>query len=265
MVYSKNCEVMKMEYTIKELAELSGISTRTLRYYDQINLLSPARAPSNGYRIYSQNEVDLLQQILFFRELGVPLEEIGHILSAPDYDKAKALEGHLYALTQKKEQLEALIHNVSKTLTTLKGETAMTDKEKFEGFKQKLIRDNETAYGKEIRTQYGDDAIDASNAKTQNMSQEQWKAAEELNQLIHKNLRLACEQGDAGSELAQKVCDLHRQWLCMFWQDGAYSKEKHLGLAQMYCADERFKQYYETAAPGGAKFLLEALKIYCGK
>ena len=80
-----------MEYTIKKLAGLSGVSTRTLRYYDEIGLLKPARVASNGYRIYGQAQVDLLQQILFYRALEVPLEEIRRMLSDSSFDRRRAL------------------------------------------------------------------------------------------------------------------------------------------------------------------------------
>ena len=129
-----------MDYTINELSKISGISARALRYYDQIGLLVPERISSNGYRIYSGNEVDILQQILFYRELGVSLDEIKKLINAPDYDKEKSLLIHLDALLNKQEQIEVLINNVRKTIESLKGVTVMSDKEKFEGFEKKIIR-----------------------------------------------------------------------------------------------------------------------------
>ena len=242
---------------------MSGVSTRTLRYYDQIGLLCPKRVSSNGYRIYGETEVDLLQQILFYRDLGVTLEEIGHILKDPKYDKNKALEGHLSALLLRKNQIERLINNVTKTISSLKGEIIMSDNEKFEGFKQKMIDDNEAKYGKEIREKYGDSDVDDSNAKLMNMSKEQMQEAEELRTECENLLKIAFEKGDPASDEAQKACDLHRQWICIFWKDGMYSKEAHKGLAEMYVADERFSAYYDKVAPGCARFLQDAINIYC--
>ena len=109
-----------MEYTINELSKISGISTRTLRYYDQIGLLVPPRLSSSGYRIYGENEVDTLEQILFYRELGVSLGEIKKLLNSPDYDKETSLQNHLSELVQKKNRIEALIDNVSETIQSLK-------------------------------------------------------------------------------------------------------------------------------------------------
>lgn len=252
-----------MEYTVNELAKISGVSVRTLHYYDQIGLLHPLRVEENGYRIYGTAEVDHLQQILFYRELGMPLKKIRDILNMPDLDKEKLLEEQLTALLERKKQIEVLIKNIKKTICTLKGETTMSDKEKFEGFKKKMIEDNEAVYGKELRERYGDEAVDASNAKVADMSEAQWKNAQELSDLINQTLKEAFELGDPASEIAQKACDLHRQWLCMFWKDGTYSKEAHKALADGYVADERFTAYYDKIAAGCTKFLRDAIHIYC--
>ena len=254
---------MKKQYTVHELAVISGVSVRTLHYYDQLGLLHPMCVAENGYRIYGSKEVDKLQQILFYRELKVPLKKIKDIMNAPDYDKAKELEGQLQQLLLQKEQLELLIQNMQKTISTLKGESVMSDVEKFEGFKQKLINENETAYGKEIRDRYGDEKIDSFNAKIKGMSREQWEKAQELSELILVTLKEAFEQGDPAGELAQKACDLHRQWLCMFWKEGTYSKEAHKALADGYVADERFRAYYDKIAPGCTEFFRNAIDIYC--
>lgn len=250
-----------MEYSINQLAKLAGVSTRALRYYDEIELLTPRRISTNGYRVYGKKEVDLLQQILFYRELGVSLDEIKRIVWSKEYDGIAALQGHLSALIAKKEQIELLIINVEKTIASAKGETKMSDKDKFAGFKQKLIDENEKQYGKEIREKYGDDIINASNAKVMGLTAEQYERVQELSRLINDSLKVAYEQGDPSSELAQKVCALHKEWLGYFWN--FYSKEAHISLVQTYVDDPRFKKYYDAIAVGCAEFLLEAMKIYC--
>lgn len=250
-----------MEYSINKLAKLAEVSTRTLRYYDEIKLLSPRRISSNGYRVYGQKEVDLLQQILFYRELGVPLDEIKNIIWSEDYDGIAALQGHLSALKAKKEQIELLISNVEKTIAASKGEITMSDKEKFEGFKQKMLDENEKQYGKEIREKFGDVIVDASNAKIMGLTAEQYEKVQELSYQINDSLKTAFEQGDPSSALAQKVCALHKEWLGYFWNH--YSKEAHLGLAQTYVDDPRFRKYYDAIAVGCAEFLRDAIKIYC--
>ena len=132
-----------MEYTVNKLSKLAGISARTLRYYDEIGILKPARINSSGYRIYGQSEVNLLQQILFYKELGMPLENIKDIITDPTFDGNQALIEHHHKLLEKRKQLDLLILNIEKTIASVKGEIKMTDKEKFEGFKEKMINDNE--------------------------------------------------------------------------------------------------------------------------
>lgn len=255
----------KMEYTVNKLAKLSGVSARTLRYYDEIDLLKPKRVSSNGYRIYGEDQVNMLQQILFYRELGISLDEIKEIISASSFNREKALETHLTALTEKKQQLETMIENVIKTMAAMKGETIMSDKEKFKGFKKKVIEENENKYGKEIRGKYGDEAVDGSNARVAGMTEEQWKKQEDLSKQINETLKEAMKTGDPEGELAQEVCDMHREWICMFWKEGMYSKEAHKGLGEMYVCDERFKAYYDKIGEGAAEFLRDALNLYCIK
>lgn len=251
-----------MEYTVKKLAQMAGVSTRTLRYYDEVGILKPAKINSSGYRIYGQAEVDRLQQILFYRELGVSLNIIKDIVKAPSFDAEKALREHREKLLKKREQLDLLISNVDKTIASTEGRTTMTDKEKFVGFKQKLVDDNEKKYGKEIREKYGDEVVDKSNKKMLNMTQEEYDKITRLGNEVIKTLHAAFQTGDPASELAQKAADLHRQWLSFYWD--SYTKEAHVGVTQMYVDDERFTAYYDEKQPGTATFLRDAVLIYTG-
>ncbi|MCL2574430.1 MAG: MerR family transcriptional regulator [Defluviitaleaceae bacterium] len=249
-----------MEYTVNKLAKIAGISTRTLRYYDQLGLLCPERANDNGYRAYGQKEVDRLQHILFYRELGVPLDDIKKILSEGEFDGAAALEGHLVALCTKRRQLDILIFNVEKSILAMKGEIDMNDNEKFEGFVENVIKENEAAYGEEIRGKYGDAMIDASNEKLRGMDAEEFALAEKLSDEVNDALAAAFATGDIKGELARKAVELHKQWLCVYWR--TYSKEAHVGVAQMYADDERFMAYYDRIAVGCAVFLRDAVVDY---
>lgn len=251
-----------MEYTVQKLGKMAGVSTRTLRYYDEIGILKPARINSSGYRIYGQAEVDRLQQILFYRELGVSLENVREIVSAPSFDGLKALREHRGKLLDKRNQLDLLIANVDKTIALTEGRITMTDKEKFEGFKQKMIDDNEKKYGKEIRAKYGDDVVNQSNKKVKEMTEEQHAEVEKLGADVINTLKAAFATGDPAGELAQKAADLHRQWLSYYWP--SYSREAHAGVAQMYVDDERFTAYYDKEQPGTAAFLRDAVLIYTG-
>jgi DNA-binding transcriptional MerR regulator len=251
-----------VEYTVQKLGSLAGVSTRTLRYYDEIGILKPARINSSGYRIYGQAEVDLLQQILFYRELGVDLDSIKKIVTSPSFDGSKALREHREKLLEKKEQLELLITNVDKTIAMTEGKRNMSNKEKFEGFKKKMIDDNEKQYGKEIREKYGKEKVEKSNAKVMNMTEQQHEEVTVLAEQLHSTLAEAFKTGDPASEMAQKAAELHKQWLTFYWSE--YSKEAHSGLAQMYVDDERFTAYYDKEQPGTAKFLRDAILIFTG-
>lgn len=249
-----------MEYTVQKLGDLAGISTRTLRYYDKIGILKPARKNASGYRIYGTAEVDKLQQILFYRELGMALEEIKKIVNDPAFDGSAALKEHRGQLLEKRRQLDLLIHNVEKTISAAEGMSKMADTEKFEGFKRTLIEENEKQYGKEVRKKYGDGTIDKSNAKMLNMSQGQYEEFTHLGNRVLDALAEACQTGDPAGPLAQKAAELHKRWLMFTWP--AYSKEAHAGLAQMYVDDPRFSAYYDNIQPGAAEFLRDAIHIY---
>lgn len=252
-----------MEYTVQKLGKLAGVSTRTLRYYDEIGILKPARINSSGYRIYGEAEVDRLQQILFYRELGVSLESIKDIVTAPSFDGAAALREHREKLLEKRNQLDVLIANVDKTIALTEGRIKMSNKEKFEGFKKKMVDDNEKKYGKEIREKYGNDTVEKSNAKLMNMTEEQYAEVTSLEAEIKSTLAEAFKNGNPASDIAQKAAELHKRWLTYYWNE--YSKEAHAGLAQMYVEDERFKAYYDKEQPGIAEFLRDAILIYTGE
>ncbi|WP_226036833.1 MerR family transcriptional regulator [Aquibacillus saliphilus] len=249
-----------MEYTVQKLGKLAGISTRTLRYYHQIGLLVPSRINSSGYRIYSQAEVDQLQQILFYKQLGVSLDAIKRIITDPSFNSTHALYDHREKLLTKREELDKMISTVNKTLDNREGRTTMTDKEKFEGLKQKMIDENEKEFGKEIRKTYGDAQVDKSNQKMKGMTQEQFERAEKLGEEVLVTLSEAFETKDPSSDLARKTADLHRQWISLYWN--SYTKEAHAGVAQLYVDDERFTAFYDKDQPGKAAFLRDAIHIY---
>lgn len=252
-----------MEYTIQKLANLAGISTRTLRYYDEIGLLKPAKMNSSGYRIYGGKEVNRLQQIMFYRELGIPLETIKEIISNPNFDEKAALQSHLQYLLDKKAQIELLIENVHKTIANKEGGKEMSDQEKFIGFKKQLIEENEKKYGKEIRERYGADTVTASNKKLNDMAETEYNEANKLVEEINIALREAMKTGNPESDQAQKLARMHKEWLSYYWHQ--YSEEAHRGLAQMYVDDERFKAYYDKIELGAAQFLCDAIFAFTKK
>jgi len=168
-----------VEYTVKKLAQLANVSSRTLRYYDEMDLLKPCHINASGYRIYGEKEVDALQQILFYRSMGLKLNDIKDILDHPDFNISTALAEHHQRLLLRRNQINQLISTVEKSIAHNKGEKKMSNKEKFEGFKKEKLVQNEAEFGKEIRGQYGDETVEASNMKFGNMSEEDYKKMKE--------------------------------------------------------------------------------------
>ncbi|WP_413091272.1 MerR family transcriptional regulator [Terribacillus sp. 179-K 1B1 HS] len=250
-----------MIYTVQKLAELAGVSKRTLRYYDQIDLLRPAEINASGYRIYTEKEVDLLQQILFYRELEVDLDTIKSIIHSPGFDRKKALEEHRDSLLKEQERIRMLLGNVEKSIHAMERKVRMTDNEKFTGFKEKKIAENEALYGEEIREAYGEQTVEAANQKFRGLSEEQYKKMQEVERCLFEKLKSAMQQGDPAGQEAMRVAELHREWLSFTWPD--YSKEAHAHLAEMYVQDDRFTVYYDDkAGNGAAHFLRDCIEHY---
>lgn len=249
-----------MEYSIKSLAKMAGISTRTLRYYDEIGLLKPLKINSSGYRIYGDKELDILQQILFYKALELPLEQIKQIITSKDFDSKKALYEHKNNILKKQEELNRLLINVERTICSLEGGIEMSAEEKFEGFKKKMIQENEDKYGKEIREKYGEEKVKESYAKFGKLTKEQIKEVEAVGEKVNNTLKGAMIDGNPKSEKAKEVVKLHKKWLSFF---GDYQVQAHLGLGQMYVDDERFTAYYDNAAgEGAAVFLRDSIAAY---
>ena len=251
-----------MCYTVNELARLSGLTPRALRYYDSIGLLRPARDRANDYRRYTAAEVDRLQQILLYREMGLPLEEIRRILDAPDFNQAGALREHLSRLLIQRQRVEELIQTVSRTLDSLEGGTVMNDQEKFEGMKQRAIQENESAYGQEVREKFGDQVVDLVNRRFGHMREEDWNQMKEEETGYLEALRRAVAAGDCEGRDAQEACRLHRSWLLHYWTPEMLTPQSHQDLVAMYCQDERFQTYYEKVAPGCAEFFGRAVRAF---
>lgn len=248
-----------MEYTVKELAELSGVTPRTLRWYDRLGLLKPGRTTEAGYRLYGPEEVDRLQQILFYRELGLPLAQIRDILDAPGFDRQGALQSHLSALRQRRERLDELIGTVERTLLQEKGEISMSDQEKFEGFKRERAEENDRLYGAEARQRYGAGPVEASRKNWMGLSQEEYQRWESLDRQLREGLAAAVGAGEdpAGPEGARLV-RLHLEWLRILTPDCDDARQR--GLAELYVEDPRFTAYYDGEVPGCARFLRDAVQ-----
>lgn len=249
---------------INELAKISGVSTRTLRYYDEIGLLRPAQKSDGGYRLYSQHEIDLLQQILFYRALGMKLAQIKKMIYREDFHVMSALQSHRQKLHDKRAELDTLINTVEQTIQSIEEGITMSNEEKFQGFKKEQLRQNEEKYGEEIRRKYGNEAVETSNKQWMDMSEEQYENMQALEHALFERLQEAMEENDATSPLAQEVAELHKRWLLFSWKE--YTPNMHAGLAEMYTADERFTAYYdERVKTGATQFLADCIIAYTKK
>lgn len=247
-----------MEYTINNVAKMVGVSSRTLRYYDEIGLVKPKRISTNGYRIYGLKEIDKLKQVLFYKEMGVPLDEIQRIVSSKDFDGLSSLKDHLENLLAQRNQLDNQISNVVSTIKAMKGEVILSDEKNFYEQVKNLVDENELKYGEEVRSKHGNDTMDRSNSKLSSMTKGEFLRIEKLTNELNETLRLAVKEGNKDSPLAGRVYELHKEWLCFYWSD--YSKEAHLGVTQMYVDDPRFFSYYENIAPGSAVYLRDVVR-----
>lgn len=249
----------KQSHTVKELADLSGVSVRTLHYYDEIGLLVPDRNES-GYRVYGREQVARLQAILAMRACALPLGEIRSLLSAADSDGKRALMAHLQRLQAQRNDVDEAMRRTREALSLMEGMEAMDDKNKFEELKLKSVETFEATYGQKARALYGDEAIDGANQKFLAMGEDAWSAKELLEKAIIAQLKVAMASGDPASAASRELAGMHTAWIQMHWADGTYSTKAHRGLAQGYLADDRFKAYYDSAAGEGAtEFLVKAL------
>ena len=260
---STDQEVMPM-YTIKELAQLAGVSARTLRWYDKIGLLKPAAVNDAGYRFYGEREVDLLQQILFYRERGMELKNIRRIIYEDDFDIMAAMEEHLRDLQEQRARIDALIGLVQRSVISMKGEDKMSDAEKFAAFKENVVKKHEEMYGAEARGKYGDKEVDDAQKKILDMSEADYERFQSLGKEIRKRLEEAVRAGiSPQSEEGERIVTLHKEWLGMTWK--RYTEEAHKAVANTYISDERFKIYYDREVPGCAEFLEKAVRYKIGE
>lgn len=238
-----------MTMKVKEVADLVGISVRTLHHYDEIGLLTPEETTESGYRLYSDDNLETLQQILFFKELGFPLKKIKEIIDNPSFDRQEALVLHRKMLLEKRSRLDKVISTIDKTIQHSKGEIQMTNKEKFEGFDF-----SQNPYEQEARERWGNEAVDKANKAASSMTKEK---QEEYNAIYRKLAMLRNDSPE--SEQAQEAI---QEWYNYLQNFGHYSLDAFKGLGQMYVDDERFTKNIDQFGEGLAKFMCDAMAVY---
>jgi len=251
-------------YTVKQLARLSGVSIRTLHHYDTIGLLKPAFTGENRYRYYGREELLRLQDILFHRELGVPLREIGKLLDLQGRDRAAVLAGHREWLDQRIKRSRQLLRTVDRTIAELNGEGTMDDKDLYKGFAPEKQAEYEDwlvdAYGEGMRH-----TIEASKALWTGKSEEAVRAALAKGEEAEAELAARFHAGvGADARELEPMFDRHRQWISSMWGREC-AREGYGGMADMYLAHPDFRTRFDKRGEGFTDWLTTAMKAYAAR
>ncbi|MDO8670513.1 MAG: MerR family transcriptional regulator [Dehalococcoidia bacterium] len=244
-----------MAFTVKTVADMAGVSVRTLHHYDHIGLLKPAAVSCSGYRLYSEAELEGLQQVLFFRELDFGLHDIKDILDCPGFDRREALVAHKQLLLEKQNRLARLISSVDSTIEAIERGTEMDKGSMFEGFDAA----KEEEYRKEVRERWGNKKVDESIRRTSRYLKADWAViGVESNEI---NQAMASLMGsDPGDPEVQK-------WIGKWYRlinDRYYTMTPDIfrGLGDGYVGDSRFTAFYDKVKPGLAMFMRDAMHVY---
>ena len=244
-----------MKYTVKQLAKLAGVTTRTLHYYDEIGLLRPESHGDNGYRYYGNEAILRLQQILFFRELDFSLDQIKAIIDRPDFDMLRALESHKRALSERVERIHHLIHTVDQTILHLQGEIVMAQKDFYTGFDE----EKQKGYADEATRRWGNTAASSQQRWEESSREQKNEILAELHD-ISEGVAAHMEQGPEGPEVQYWIERWHKAINAHFYD---CSLEIFESLGHMYVEDPAFTETYEKIRPGMAAFMEKAMVHYC--
>jgi DNA-binding transcriptional MerR regulator len=242
-------------YKVQKLAEIAGVSVRTLHHYDQIGLLKPGIRSEAGYRMYGEAELLRLQQILFFKELDFPLKEIGAILDKPGFDVLEALSYHKKMIEEKLSRTSRLLRTIDTTIQKITEENVMKNEDElFEGFSKK----QQEEYEKEARERWGDDKVAESKERTKNWSKEKFKDIADQQNAIPAALASKMHL-DAGHPDVQKIIQQHFDLIGQFY---TVTPEIYRGLGELYTTDDRFREFYDKHKPGMADFMKSAMNYF---
>jgi DNA-binding transcriptional MerR regulator len=244
-----------MGYPVGKVAELAGVTVRTLHHYDEIGLLSPGERTSAGYRRYGERDLERLEQILYYRELGFPLEEIAAILDDPAADAGTHLRRQHRLLTERVERLQKMVTAVEYAMEARQMGIQLTPEERFEVFGE----NDPEQYAAEAEQRWGEtDAYRESQRRAQRYTKEDWLAIQAEAARTTESLAAALRSGaPADGAEAMDLAEAHRRHISRWFYDCGYDMQK--GLAEMYIGDERYRATYEGAAPGLAEYLRDAI------
>ncbi len=242
-----------MQWSIQDIARLSGTTSRTLRHYDDIGLLPPSSIGSNGYRYYDEAALTRLQRILMLRELGLGLPAIAEVL-AGQTDDARALVAHLHWLEQERERVERQIASVTTTIRKLEGGEQLMAEEMLDGF-------DHTVYKDEVEQRWGADAYATGDRWWRGLGVDGQAAFQAEDKAISGGLAAAYAAGTPADDAeVQALIARHYNWVSAGWGSNAPSAEAYLGLGDMYVADPRFAQHY--GGPEAAQYVRDAMGVY---
>ncbi len=243
-----------MAYTVGEVARLAGITKRTLHHYDGIGLLRPSGRSAAGYRLYDHRDLERLQEVLFFRELGFSLDEIEEALTDPGDDRGEALRRQRGLLMRRIEHLQLMIAAIDKALKADKEGTTMADNDMFEVFGDF----DPKRYESEVEARWSGPALDESKRRTSRYKKDEWRRAiAEMDDLSKAFAQLKLRGVPADSDEAMEAAERHRLHIDTWFYP--CSREMHAGLGEMYVQDERFTAYWNGFAEDLAPYVRDAI------
>jgi DNA-binding transcriptional MerR regulator len=251
-----------MALQVKEVSELAGVSVRTLHHYDAIGLLIPSSITAAGYRIYTERDLERLQQIMFFKEIGFSLQEVKEVLESPGFDRTKALQAHRELLLEKRERIDRMIRTVDNTIQSIEGGKNMTKHTMFDGFDRNIIKDQQEKYGEEARQKYGKLIVEASEARINGYSDSKLASIQDSIGDVYSRIASRMDHGPADPQVQEGVKDWHHLISDNFYD---CTIEIFRGLGDLYVDDKRFTANIDKNKPGFAQFLKEAMHIYCDR
>ena len=244
------------KYTVRQLAKLAGVSVRTLHHYDEIGLLKPAHRSEKGYRYYGRDELLLLQQIMFYRELDISLKDIAELIESSSYDALESLDRHRIQLQQRGKAIDKLLQTIDKTINAMKNENNMiTDEELYEGFSKEEIADMRN----EVAERWGADELLNSEKRVRHMGKDKWNEVKQEAEDIAKQFAAVADLPPADTAVQQVVLR-HYRHISMFYE---VSAERYSGLGKLYVDDPRFTVFYDKHRPGLSVFINEAIHVFC--
>lgn len=250
-------------YKVKEVAEMVGISVRTLHHYDEIGLLKPETVTSAGYRLYSDKDLEKLQQILFFKELDFDLKKIKEILNDHNFDRKRALELHKKLLVKKRDRLNKIIECIEKTIDSVERGIEMNKEDMFSAFDMSEIERHQEKYAEETRQKYGHtDAYKESMKRTSQYTKEDWAKVMARASEIYLEIASLMDKSPEDEDVQRAVAKWRQHITDSFYN---CTLEIFRGLGELYVNDERFTKNIDKVKPGLAEFMSRAIKIYCDR